>query len=589
MPGELLNNIRLSKDVVAVICATFIFNVTVALPPLSNTLIRGILGLVLVLFLAGYPASYFVLKGKHNLLEKAAVSFGLSLSFSVLASLALNFTSWGITEVSVEVTLSFIIYLCAFLYIFNVYSRLRNAFGGKFKRKTEVFESKLNPQPLGKLSRIKGKSIKVPLLTLLVIILVVSQASFRASLALNENKNFFTGSDAAQVNMPIIQTISATSHIPIFYLYAERGALDERVTLETLSASLRLVTGFSILQIVTIITILSLIIPVLFIYLLAHKFSGDKRVGLLSVVLFSAALPAPIFGDGSFYAFVLFPAILYFVLMFLDNNIYFLPVLLLSVVGYLCHPPLQVFFMLLFILYGLVMSFFSPKAHRNRLKYLSFLLLLPIVVLTYYPAFKAMVYPAVFAKGGESFVNQPFNLYINAVMTVWNVGVSTSLILSVIEIGLFSLIALYIVSVLLFRWRSFYINVTKIINPILRFDKLIISAIFFLPWVLSLSFANFNISQAFNSMGEFNRPEFYTFFILLLIGLFSTFFKKDLRFLILVYLPMVALIFKPITDNVGLGFLSFIQMDRGYYVCMSIVAIAASITIIGCFKKVGET
>jgi len=76
--------------VVSVIFITF--------PPLSNTPLRIILGFPLILFLPGYSliCALFPKKDELNVIEKIALSIGLSIAIVVIIGLVLNYTPWGI-------------------------------------------------------------------------------------------------------------------------------------------------------------------------------------------------------------------------------------------------------------------------------------------------------------------------------------------------------------------------------------------------------------------------------------------------------------------------------------------------------------
>ena len=80
----------------------------VLVPPLNETPVRIILGLLLVLFLPGYSliAALFPAKDDLDGIERIALSFGLSIAVVPLLGLALNYTPFGIRLVPVLVVLS---------------------------------------------------------------------------------------------------------------------------------------------------------------------------------------------------------------------------------------------------------------------------------------------------------------------------------------------------------------------------------------------------------------------------------------------------------------------------------------------------
>ena len=100
---------------VTVLCIIFVLT-----PGLNRTFIRTILGLLLILFVPGYSliAALFPRKDDLDGIERAALSFGLSVAVTPLIGLALNYTSWGIRLTPILISLSaftIIMVLLAFL------------------------------------------------------------------------------------------------------------------------------------------------------------------------------------------------------------------------------------------------------------------------------------------------------------------------------------------------------------------------------------------------------------------------------------------------------------------------------------------
>ncbi len=71
------------------------------------TVVRGFLGLILVLFLPGYSllAVLFPIRGQLSVVERGALSVLLSLALAALAGLGLNYTPWGVTLIPILVVL----------------------------------------------------------------------------------------------------------------------------------------------------------------------------------------------------------------------------------------------------------------------------------------------------------------------------------------------------------------------------------------------------------------------------------------------------------------------------------------------------
>ena len=98
----------LPKDLTLVILLTLSCMLFVLIPPLNETPVRVVLGLLLVLFLPGYSliAALFPRRDDLDGIERIALSFGLSIAVVPLLGLALNYTSYGIRLVPILLVLS---------------------------------------------------------------------------------------------------------------------------------------------------------------------------------------------------------------------------------------------------------------------------------------------------------------------------------------------------------------------------------------------------------------------------------------------------------------------------------------------------
>ncbi|MFA0833861.1 MAG: DUF1616 domain-containing protein [Methanobacterium formicicum] len=85
-------------DIILVVAITLLTVAFVLIPPLNKTFVRTILGILLVLLIPGYSliAALFPKWGDLDGIERAALSFGLSIAVTPLIGLALNYTPWGI-------------------------------------------------------------------------------------------------------------------------------------------------------------------------------------------------------------------------------------------------------------------------------------------------------------------------------------------------------------------------------------------------------------------------------------------------------------------------------------------------------------
>ena len=97
-----------SKDLLLIFLTTILTIVFVLTPKLNDTIIRTILGLILILFIPGYSliAALFPKKGDLESIERAALSFGLSIAVTPLVGLALNYTPFGIRLTPILISLS---------------------------------------------------------------------------------------------------------------------------------------------------------------------------------------------------------------------------------------------------------------------------------------------------------------------------------------------------------------------------------------------------------------------------------------------------------------------------------------------------
>ena len=106
---------RIPADLALVIALTLACILFVLAPPLNETPVRVLLGLLLVLFLPGYSlvAALFPRKDDLDGIERIALSFGLSIAVVPLIGLALNYTPLGIRLVPVLLGLSLFTVLLA--------------------------------------------------------------------------------------------------------------------------------------------------------------------------------------------------------------------------------------------------------------------------------------------------------------------------------------------------------------------------------------------------------------------------------------------------------------------------------------------
>ena len=97
-----------SIDLLLIFLTTLVAIIFIVNPKLNQTFIRTISGLLLILFIPGYSliAALFPKKGDLDSIERAALSFGLSIAVTPLIGLALNYTPWGIRLTPILISLS---------------------------------------------------------------------------------------------------------------------------------------------------------------------------------------------------------------------------------------------------------------------------------------------------------------------------------------------------------------------------------------------------------------------------------------------------------------------------------------------------
>jgi len=86
------------KDLIFIVAFVIVSVVIITVPPLNATPLRAVVGFPLVLFLPGYSLVSALFPGKDelDLLERIALSIGLSICVVVFIGLTLNCTPWGI-------------------------------------------------------------------------------------------------------------------------------------------------------------------------------------------------------------------------------------------------------------------------------------------------------------------------------------------------------------------------------------------------------------------------------------------------------------------------------------------------------------
>ena len=413
----------------------------------------------------------------------------------------------------------------------------------------------------------------------------------KVSMAINENRHVFPDSDVAKVSMPIIQSIDETHKI--LFIRNLAGRFGERVAFELISAAIKSVSDISIVDLMSIWIAIMMIIPFFFVYLIAIKITADQKIGLISALIFSIIVH-PFLTNNTIYSLIFLPFYLYLSIQYTESldNTRFLLLILASFVGFSLHPPLHSLFLTLLAFFGIFKAFYGSSKNHKRLKFLNLMMILPITVLLYYPFFYSITYPEILIyKPDEYFINEPFDLFINACYAGWLTFTKPELAVHIFKFFIASLMILYFTGIYALRGHKFSeIKIRQKIGSI-KLDELILISIILLPLCVALVKSNFDFTTTIRDFGEFNRQIFHAFTVFLLIGFFSALYNKDHRFLFFIYVPMVILLFRPLISHPALGPINYLTnytMDRGYFFNMTGVAISGAIMIRYLFKELEE-
>lgn len=101
-------NQKFPSDLLFVAGLVILTDIFVLIPVLNESFIRTALSFALMIFLPGYALIAMLFPDKTGLesMERIALSIGLSVAVVSLLGLGLNFTSWGITEVPLLLSIS---------------------------------------------------------------------------------------------------------------------------------------------------------------------------------------------------------------------------------------------------------------------------------------------------------------------------------------------------------------------------------------------------------------------------------------------------------------------------------------------------
>jgi uncharacterized membrane protein len=111
---------KVPSDLLIIMGLMLLTGIFVLTPGINETMLRNSVGLPFILFLPGYALTAALFPAKYDLdmIERIALSFGLSIAVVPLIGLCLNYTPWGITTLPILVSLSiFIFIMCGLAYL----------------------------------------------------------------------------------------------------------------------------------------------------------------------------------------------------------------------------------------------------------------------------------------------------------------------------------------------------------------------------------------------------------------------------------------------------------------------------------------
>jgi uncharacterized membrane protein len=145
------------KDLLLVAGLVLFIDILVLVPALNGSFLRTYLGILLVLFLPGYALTGAIFPAKKDLegIERAVISLGLSIAIVPIMGLVLNYTIWGIQEITLLTSLSiFILLMCAIAYHRRSLLPEEEAFEVPFKAFFLRMKTEIMKKPESKIDRV---------------------------------------------------------------------------------------------------------------------------------------------------------------------------------------------------------------------------------------------------------------------------------------------------------------------------------------------------------------------------------------------------------------------------------------------------
>jgi len=178
---------KVPSDLLIVIVLVLLTDIFVLAPGLSETAVRNILGLPLVLFLPGYAliAALFPAKSDLDGIERTALSFGLSIAVVPLIGFGLNYIPWGIRLLPILISLSvFTFLMCGLAYLRRAKLSETEAFEVPFRETALSLKAEILEKPKSKLDQ--------ALTVVLILSILLSVATLIYVIATPKESEHFT-------------------------------------------------------------------------------------------------------------------------------------------------------------------------------------------------------------------------------------------------------------------------------------------------------------------------------------------------------------------------------------------------------------
>lgn len=178
-PVGVIRNMRqyslIPADLKIIMVLVLLTDLFILLPFLSNSPIRTVLGLPMVLFLPGYAliAALFPAKDDLDGIERLALSFGLSIAVVPLMGLGLNYTPWGIRLVPVLIAISLFTLGMSIIAISRRKGLGENAFSVHFREMYTSLRNEVSAKPQSRLDRILSIVLVISILLSVVTLIYV--------------------------------------------------------------------------------------------------------------------------------------------------------------------------------------------------------------------------------------------------------------------------------------------------------------------------------------------------------------------------------------------------------------------------------